>query len=152
MNEDILESVARDLLSIPPLVRRGINRKVFKDVFAESAKTGITMPHFEILEVLREGETLPIAAIGRRLQIPRPQMTHLIDRLAGLGMVSRLPDANDRRITNIALTEKGSAMFDENVGKIIGGVGERLGSLGPDDLRDLSTSLRRLRDILSKIQ
>ena len=152
MSHEILDSVAGDLLSIPPLLRRGIHRKVFKEVFAGFAKDGITMPHFEIVETLRENDFLPVAAIGNRLQIPRPQMTHLIDKLVQLEMVSRQPDEDDRRIVNIALTEKGRATFEENAARIVGGVSERLSSLSPGELKELSASLRRLRDILSKLQ
>ncbi len=152
MSQKILDSVAREMLSVPPLFRRGINRQVFKEVFAAHAKDGITMPHFEIMETLRENGSLPVAAIGNRLQIPRPQMTHLIDRLVQLGMVSRQPDEDDRRIVNIALTPKGRARFEANAARVIEGVSQRLRSLSPADLKGLSEALRRLRDILLKLQ
>lgn len=50
MNKKILNSVVGDLLAIPPLIRRGINRKVVKAAF-DKVGEGIGVPHFEIKQL-----------------------------------------------------------------------------------------------------
>jgi DNA-binding MarR family transcriptional regulator len=106
MRRDNLERVALDLLSIPPLIFRGIRKKVIKSALAE-IDVDITPLHFEIMTLLEEAGTLHVAEIGERLQIARAQMTHLIDKLVDLNIVERNMDIADRRIINITLTDRG---------------------------------------------
>ena len=151
MGKNVLDSVVRDLLSIPPLIRRSIQRKVFKSAFAR-IEEDISLPHFEIMKTLEATGTLHIAEIGERLQIPKPQMTHLIDRLVSLEMVARQTDAADRRIINITLTDKGKTRIEEHDRLIKSSVKENLSCLTDAELQELSVSLRKLRDILSKLE
>lgn len=151
MRSNILDRVVLELLSIPPLIRRSIHRKVFKTAFAR-IEEHISLPHFEIMKTLKEAGILHIAEIGERLQIPKPQMTHLIDRLVRLEIVTRQTDAADRRIINIALTDKGRTMMEEHDRLIKGSVKEKLSCLTEEELQELSVSLRKLRDILFKLQ
>ena len=139
-----------DLLSIPPLIRRGINRKVVKAAFDEVGE-GIGVPHFEIMMVLEEAGTQYIAEIGEKLLIPKSQMTLLIDRLVSLEIVTRRTDETDRRMSNVSLTDKGKAILKEKDRVLRANFTEKLSRLTDDELRQLAESLRRLRDILSRL-
>ncbi len=150
MKIDILDSVVNDLLSITPLVRRNIQRKIVRTAFAK-IEEDITLPHLEVIVTLKEEGTRHIAEIGEKLQIPKPQMTHLIDRLEDLGIIARHPDTTDRRIINIELTDKGKQIIDELDRIIKCSMREKLSGLTDEELRDLSQSLRKLGDILSKL-
>lgn len=151
MIDSLMDSVVRDLLAIPPLLRRGINKKVFKAVFA-SIKESISLPHYEIMQMLILTDTLSIAEIGRKLQIPRPQMTHLIDRLEELDFVKRQVDDVDRRVMRISMTRKGREMVETHAGLIHEGVKEKLACLDTEELSKLSEALRNMREILLKLQ
>ena len=151
MKESIIDSVVSDLLSITPLIRRNIQRKIVRTAFAQ-IEADISLPHLEIIVTLKEEGTRHIAEIGEKLQIPKPQMTHLIDRLEKLGIIGRHPDTADRRIVNIALTEKGNLIIEELDRIIKNSIREKLACLTDEELRDLSQSLRKLGDILSKLQ
>ena len=150
MKPDVLDSVVSDLLSITPLIRRNIQRKLVRTAFA-GIEEHITLPHLEIMLTLKEEATRHIAEIGERLQIPKPQMTHLIDRLQSLELVSRQTDAGDRRIINIALTGKGRRIIEELDGVIKSSIKEKLAGLTEAELKEMSVSLRRLGEILSKL-
>ena len=150
MKPDVLDSVISDLLSITPLIRRNIQRKLVRTAFA-GIEEHITLPHLEIMLTLKEEATRHIAEIGERLQIPKPQMTHLIDRLQSLELVSRQTDAGDRRIINIALTGKGRRIIEELDGVIKSSIKEKLAGLTEAELKEMSVSLRRLGEILSKL-
>jgi hypothetical protein len=52
VREEILEKVAIDLLSIPPLIFREIRRKLIKTTLAD-IDVDITPLHFEILRLIR---------------------------------------------------------------------------------------------------
>ena len=151
MRNDIMEKVTRDLLSIPPLTFRGIRRKLIKSTLSDIDE-GITPLHFEILRLLEDEGTLHVAEIGVRLQIAKAQMTQLIDRLVDLGIVERQPDKTDRRITNIALTQRGISLLDEHKRNIEEAVRERISFLSDRELNELSDSLRKLWSFLGKLE
>jgi DNA-binding MarR family transcriptional regulator len=151
MRDEILERTAVDLLSISPLIFRGVRRKLLKAAL-DGMNVDISPLHFEIMRLVNEEGSLKITEIGERLQVARAQMTHLIDRLAEAGMVKRQADSTDRRVTNIVLTAKGSAFLEEHGRHIWKATKELLSDLTDEELADLSASLERLRDILSRLQ
>ena len=57
MKPDVLDSVVSDLLSITPLIRRNIQRKLVRTAFA-GIEEHITLPHLEIMLTLMTS-TLP---------------------------------------------------------------------------------------------
>lgn len=151
MRDDILERAAVDLFSIPPLIFRAIQRKLIKTTLAD-INANITPHHFEIIRLLEEEGTLHVAEIGERLQIARAQMTQLIDKLVDLDLVERQTDRTDRRIINITLSSHGRIILEEHKKGIMIAIRETMSNLSDEELDDLSYSLRKLRDILSKLQ
>jgi len=148
---DIVRRTADGLLSVPPLIFRGVRRKLLKTAL-ENMNIDVSPLHFEIMRLLKEEGTLHIAEIGERLQIARAQMTHLIDKLVEVKMVERQANSTDRRVTNIVLTAKGNAFLEEHGGNIWKATKEFVSSLTDEELADLSASLERLREILSRLQ
>jgi DNA-binding MarR family transcriptional regulator len=151
MRKDILEKTATELLSVSPLIFRGVRRKLLKAEL-DNMEIDVSPLHFEIMRLVNEEGILRITEIGERLQLARAQMTHLIDKLEELGMVDRQADSADRRVTNIVLTAKGNAFLKEHGGNIRKATREFLSGLTDEELADLSASLGRLRDILSRLQ
>jgi len=151
VREDILEKVAIDLLSIPPLIFREIRRKLIKTALADT-NVDITPLHFEILRLLEKERGLHVAEIGEKLQVAKAQMTHLIDKLADLNMIERKTDIADRRTINITLTGQGRAFLDEHKNRLAHTAIETMSGLTDEELEDLANTLNKLRDILSKLQ
>jgi len=151
MKSNILDNVAEDLFSTLPLIDRSIRRKLLKMALTSFAED-FTPPHFEIMKLLDEAGTLHVAEIGERLRIARPQMTHLIDKLVALDIVERQTDKEDRRMLNITLTKKGKLIFKEHDSHIKNATRQTLSCLTDEELQDLSASLRKLKDIFSKLQ
>ena len=151
MRSDILKIIAVDLLSIPPLIFRGTRRKLIKTTLADN-EVDITPHHFEIMRLLKEDGTLHVAEIGERLQIAKAQMTQLIDKLVDTNMVGRETDIADRRTVNVVLTGKGKTTLEEHDSHVTNAIRETMSCLTDEELDDLSSSLRKIRDILSKLQ
>ena len=150
MDKEILDSVSRDIFSTLPLIGRSIQKKLIKTVVT-NFEEDITPPHFHIMKLLQETGTLHVAEIGHRLHIARPQMTHLIDRLVELGIVDRETNAEDRRMLNIKLSEKGKKMVKEHDRRVINATSEALACLSDEEVRELSVSLKKLTEIFSKL-
>lgn len=151
MASKILDSAADDLLSIPPIVFREIRRKLLRTAL-DNSDADITPIHFGIMKQLYSAGSLHAAEIGERLQIARPQMTRLIDRLADLELVERHTNMADRRMINIVLTAKGKTTIEEHDRRIREAMRETLSVFTDKELDELSESLRKLRDLLSKLQ
>ena len=151
MGSEIRGKVAVDLLSIPPLVFRIIRSKLVNIALAD-IDIDIKFVHLEIITLLREEGTLHPAEIGRRLQIAKAQMTHLVDKLVELELVERTGGADDRRTINITLTDRGRSFMEKQDDIAFNAVGEYISSLEESELETLSASLRNLRDILYKLQ
>jgi DNA-binding MarR family transcriptional regulator len=151
MRKTHMDGVVDDFLSILPLVRRSINKKILKSVLGQ-IEEAISIPHFEIMKTLQEDGTRHIAEIGEKLSIPKPQMTHLIDRLVIQGIVERQTVETDRRIINIVLTPKGRRMIEEHDCMVKESINAKLSCLSDNELQELSASLRILYRTLSKIQ
>jgi DNA-binding MarR family transcriptional regulator len=150
MRKSVLDSVISDLLSFTPLIRRSIQRKLMKAAFTR-IEEDITLPHLEIMKTLEREGTLHIAEIGDKLQIPKPQMTHLIDRLESLEIAHRQPDTSDRRIINVVLSDKGCRIVEELDLVIHESVAENLACLSDEELEELSVSLRKLGSLFTKL-
>jgi DNA-binding MarR family transcriptional regulator len=151
MQEDILERTATNLLSVSPLIFRGVRRKLLKTAL-NGLSIDISPLHFEVMRLVNKEGTLKITEIGERLQLARAQMTHLIDRLVETGMVVRQADSADRRVTNIVITPEGNAFLEKHGGNIREATKEFLSGLTDEELADLSASLEKLRDILARLQ
>jgi len=151
MGYNTMNRVTEDLLFIFPRIGRSIRRKLLKTAMT-SFKEDITPPHFEIMKQLEEVGPLHITEIGERLYIARPQMTHLIDKLVDLDLVERQTGTADRRTINIMLTNKARATLEEHDSRVKNAIRETLSGLTNEELEDLSASLRKLRDIFSKLQ
>jgi DNA-binding MarR family transcriptional regulator len=150
MNSDLLEKVALELISIPPLIHRSVQR-TFSKKSNNDFDINITRNHFEILRLLEEEGTLQVAEIGQKLHISKAQMTHLIDKLVMMKFVEREPSTSDRRAINISLSTHGRKTMEEKKIGILNAIKESISTLTVEDLKHLSESLRNLKDTLSKL-
>ncbi len=151
MRNGMQRRIALDLLSVPPLVFRMVRRKVAMTTLADSY-VDIKLLHFEIMRVLKDEGTMHTAKIGEKLLIAKAQMTHLIDKLVELDFVKREMGSDDRRTINITITDKGREVLEEQDSLVINAMQENMSSLSDKELEALSSSLRKLRDILIKLE
>ena len=150
MQKDLVNKVTADLFSIPSLSSR-IVRSKFTQVTLANIEVSLTPLHFEIMMLLAEEGSLPVFEIGKRLVLAKAHMTQLVDKLVEKEMVVREPDPGDRRVTRISLTDTGKQSLDD-LNCIIGEALEKaLASLSENDLKDLSISLDKIRNILPKM-
>lgn len=146
MDNNVFDTIVENIFHIFP----SSYKKLLKVDF-ESVESGITNLHFLILRVLDKTGALPISEIGRRLMIPRPQMTHLVDQLIARDMTVRLPSSHDRRIIYIDITTKGKATHAKCMQVLRQNIKSKIESLDEKELQELSVLLGRLYEITSKM-
>jgi len=147
--DEFLDKISADLLTVSPLIHRGIRRKLVMTALA-GANLPITPLQIEIIRLLSEAGELPITRISEGLNITKAQMTHLIDRLCEMEMVERRTGSSDRRIINIALTQKGKELIRSHDSRLRAAARETLSCLSEEELEKLSESLESIHKILVK--
>src|SRR3954471_16827252 len=107
---------------------------------------GLTPSQYNVLRILRgEGKPLPILEVAGRMIAAVPGITGLIDRLEGMGLVTRERSTEDRRVVFVAITTKGLDLL-ERLDEPVAALHERLvGHLTPAELRELVRLLEKAR-------
>lgn len=94
------------LLACTSMIESEVRRRLRQD-FAT------TLPRFDVLAQLdRVPEGLSMGELSRRMMVTNGNITGLVERLAGDGLIDRLPDATDRRTVVVRLTRRGKRAFD----------------------------------------
>jgi DNA-binding MarR family transcriptional regulator len=146
MKNHAVDAIIDDIFHILPVV----HKKLFK-IDLPGMPTGLSRLHLAIMGILSESK-LPISEIGKQLLIPRPQMTRLIDWLEKLAIVERQPDAQDRRVINIALTETGVQTLSSCQKLVRDDMRQKLSALTEQELEELVNSLQKIREIGSRLK
>lgn len=81
-----------------------LNSSVFKLLIKS---TNMPMTLFKILKTLSEHRSLRMGEMSNILGISRPNLTPNVEKLVTLNYVERKSDKRDRRVADIAITDKG---------------------------------------------
>jgi len=78
-------------------------------------KFNVKQIEFEALYLIyiSKDKGVRMSSLGDELEMVRSGVTVLVDRMALGGLVKRRPDAEDRRIMNVMITEKGNQIMNE---------------------------------------
>ena len=110
----------------------------------------ITRLHMAVMGELSQ-TSMTMSELAKTLMMTKPQLTHVVDPLVSSGIVERRPDEKDRRVINLALTEKGRVLLKEMKQKVKENTKNRLATLTPEELAQMSDTLETLRNIVSKL-
>ncbi len=131
------------LLTCANLIEGGVRKRLRRE-FAT------TLPRFDLLAQLdRAGDGLTMGELSRRLMVSNGNVTGLIDRLAGEGLVERRAVPGDRRAQLVRLSRRGKRAFDAMTPAHEGWVGEMLSGLGRAEMAALYDLLGRLKSSLA---
>ena len=113
---------------------------------------GYKWRNIHTLGVLMKYDSMPMSEIGSRLYISRPYMTRLADLMIADGLVERRPDPADRRVINLAITEKGKIYLKQSLSWLKQDLKESLADIDDSDIEKLCTALENTYQILSKLR
>jgi len=109
---------------------------------------GISMTQWIVLILLAHGIASTCRDLCRNMDHDRGAMTRLIDQLEERGLVVRLRDDADRRVSNLQLTEAGQAVLQENTGPVVDVWNDILRDIDPAEIRQMISTLTKLLDRL----
>ncbi|HEX6152201.1 MAG TPA: MarR family transcriptional regulator [Solirubrobacterales bacterium] len=125
----------------------GVGRMIDARIGALAAEHEITVGDGDILLTLRRSgrpyRLLP-TQLTESLLVSSGTMTNRLDRLERRGLVERVPNPEDRRSVEIALTDRGLELVDAVVGEHVAREQEMLAPLSPRERETLTRILRKL--------
>ncbi|NWG35900.1 MAG: winged helix-turn-helix transcriptional regulator [Chloroflexi bacterium] len=130
--------------SIPPVWRQ--TRAYIRAVAAE--RFGLTVEQFQALRRIRKGYDL-VSGLAEEGRLSRSQASRAVDALARRKLVTRLPDAADRRHVRLSLTAKGEQTLSAIYAETEIWLGERFRSLSFGQSQEIVRALSLLRDVFA---
>ena len=107
----------------------------------ELAPLGITRSHWWVLAFIARNDGLPQTELANELEVGKVALGALVDRLESAGLVERRPEATDRRVKRVFLTDRACALLEE-IQPISKAFNERL--LDDLTIHDLEVTARTL--------
>ena len=109
-----------------------------------------TLPRFDVLAALhRERDGLRMSALSGVLRVSNGNVTGIVDRLVGDGLVERVAVAGDRRAMVVRLTDAGAAAFEDMATAHEAWIDELLDGVGAEEAEAISA---RLADVAERIE
>lgn len=131
-----------------------IIRKVIRSLNLESKRInkeyGITIPQLFTLKHLQSCSDYQAShkEITSILELNSSTVTGIIDRLEKKNLVARLPKKEDKRVTYIALTAKGSSLLKKSPKLLQQKLPDKLDKMKKEDVEQLTKSLNLLANLL----
>src|ERR1700757_696466 len=99
---------------------------------------------FRVLEVLLHKGSLPVNAIGPKVNLNPGSVSVAVDRLYKRGLVSRVESSSDRRVRTVSLTQKGREMFVPVFRRHAALIKRAFHDVSPEEQRQLEEVLKRI--------
>jgi DNA-binding MarR family transcriptional regulator len=97
-------------------------------------------------------EGVPLSKLCEQMLADNSNLTRLVDRLEGRGLVRRAADPRDRRVTLVQLTAEGKALIDEMRPRHAEYVERRMSHLSAEQLAALHDAMQTLYENLNDEQ
>ena len=135
LHEEALLSIART---------EAVTRERLERILAPH---GLSMTQYNVLRILRGAGSGGLCRneIGERLISRMPDVSRLLDRMEGAGLISRVRSTEDRRQVNTTLTGLGRALVDDLDPVVAEAHEEQFGHMTREQLRALIDLLSVVR-------
>ena len=106
----------------------------------------VTLPRFDLMAQLDKSPAgMTLGELSRRMMVSNGNITGLVERLAELGLVDRVPHPTDRRAAVVCLTDAGRASFAAMAGQHGDWIAALFAQMPADDMQALMRLLGRMK-------
>lgn len=129
-------------------------RKIIRSINLESKKIekefGISIPQLLILQFLSGQEDYKANSkdIKEYINLNASTVTGIISRLESKGLIARLPNTIDRRVTYITLTAKGAELLKMSPITLQEKISQKLKKLTPSQINELDRNIELLTNLM----
>ena len=110
-------------------------------IVRQQAMGGLNLAEGSCLAVIDRHGPLSLSDVASRENLSAPSITKIVTRLESQGLIERLADRADRRVSLVAVSRKGSALLERIRSSRTAYLDRRLHELSEDDLALLLAAL-----------
>ena len=147
MNNDAINNIPENLLDLLVLIH---NKLLNPNLMVKGSI--IPPSHMKVIFYLSKRKTMSVSNVAKCLDISKPNMTPIIDKLIAEGFVNRYNDPDDRRKINIELTEKAYSFIEDKKLEMKSILVEKISYLNEEDLIKLVSIINDMTEIISKLE
>jgi DNA-binding MarR family transcriptional regulator len=137
--------LAGDPVEFATMTELSILAHLADTAFARRLPDGLTTAQFAVLNhLLRLEAEQTIGELARALQVSQPTMSSTVRRLEEKGLISLVPDSDDRRIRRVSVNRSGAAVRNKAV-QALDASKKDLAVLSQEEWKQLLPLLNRLR-------
>ncbi len=147
MNTELIQSVSESLIRL-----RFVAVNQFMKPIREKERERCAFPpgYIHVLGWLKsKGGPVSMTDLASASFVSKPNLTTMVDRLCGDGLAERSSDVSDRRIVNVALTEKGRDFLTRHKAEVAAFIESRLALLDDAELEKLKRAMDDITEILN---
>jgi DNA-binding MarR family transcriptional regulator len=136
-----------DTLSIADRLRP-VLLQVGRELRREAREVGISPEQVSLLVAIKHAPGIGVRELAARERVSPPALSNHVDRLERDGLVSRTPNASDRRRVGLTLTEAGQRVLRRVRSRRTAWLATRLRGLSPDQLEAVEAAVEPLSRLL----
>jgi len=123
--------------------------KFMKMKFETRTKKKISRNYLDTLMIInsKEDKKITMGELGKRIDMPKPNVTKLIDKLIELKFVKRINSENDRRVIFIQIAKEGNDFLSDFMKEFKIILKKHISTMSKSDLK----SIKNIFTILKKI-
>ncbi len=120
------------------------SQSIARYLLPPAIEAGLGDSDFRVLDALLHKGPMSVNAIGPKVNLNPGSVSVAVDRLYKKGLVSRAESEDDRRVRNVALTEKGRQIFVPLFRQHAALVEHAFQDISPKEQKQLEDLLRRV--------
>jgi DNA-binding MarR family transcriptional regulator len=117
----------------------------------EDDASGVSAPRLSALSVVVFGGPLTLGQLAGAEQVKPPTMTRIVTGLEKEGLVQRIGDTRDRRLTHIRATSKGRVVLAAGRARRVKKLAAAVGRLGSTELAQLKRGVQVLGEVIDSM-
>jgi DNA-binding MarR family transcriptional regulator len=136
-----------DTLTIADRLRPVLLR-VGRELRREARQVGVSPEQVALLVGIKYSPGIGVRELAARERVTPPALSNHVDRLERDGLVSRTPDASDRRRVGLTLTDEGQRVLRRVRSRRTAWLATRLRGLSPEELDAVDAAIEPLSRLL----
>ncbi|HET9091100.1 MAG TPA: MarR family transcriptional regulator [Acidimicrobiales bacterium] len=117
-----------------------------------AAAGSLTTTEVDVLVAAEREGPVRLTDLAAQVGLNPTMLSRLVPKLEQAGLVRRLPDESDRRVTFLTASAKGSRLLERIRSERNDALSRRLGELDPDERRALSAALPVLERLAERLR
>ena len=108
MKDSRREELAEEFMASAGRIMRGMSA-IFR---REMERYEVTWPQFHLLKLVKNSDGITVTDVSHRLMISAPTASRMIDALCSKGLLERVKDSGDHRVTRLKLGARSESLMD----------------------------------------